>query len=116
MVHLLDFTRGIDEQANFLAKNRRIYLGGYVFNVGVQGSDFFSEGRSEDATFHFNEGKQRQQTRNIPLKEATAAKGLCEKDVEDTSYHRHWVTYPESRLEKEIGHEPMNAFQTCKCL
>lgn len=52
----------------------------------------------------------------IPLKEATGAKWLREKDVEDGSYHRYWVAYPESRLEKKVRHETMYAFQTRKCL
>lgn len=56
-IRLLNFARGVDEPANPLAKNRRVYLGRYMFNVGVQGSDFFGEGRSEHATgYSYEEG------------------------------------------------------------
>lgn len=115
-IRLLNFTRGVNEQGNFFAENRRVYLGRYMFNVGVQGSDLFSEGRGEHAIWYLHEGGGDNQAGNIPLKKTTTSKGLCEKDVEDSSYHCYWIAYFECCLEKEVRYEPMYAFQTRECL
>lgn len=112
---LLSFARGVDEQANFFAENRGINLCGYVFYVSVQSPDFFGEGRGEHAKEIYMR-KVAVTHKNIPLKKATTSKGLCEKDVEDSSYHRHGIAYLEGRLKEEVGHESMYALETCKCL